>query len=276
MGKRARRVFFKRAARHMLFSDWIIQILAFLIVGAVYVGVFHFGNSLGGLVYYISDNTKLYGIFASVYATLSTALFIPLLSGLVNFEINAIENGKGNLSDIFDVFSSVEMLQRAYKLFLYVLLRTVILLLPGALVLVFAETGYYDGFFLYEFSLFGYDVYYFLLKAAALVLLYLGFVRLARYFVGIYVCIFRKDLGIRESFFVADVCMGTQKGEVSSLAISFLPLCTVSLFTAGFLPVLYTMPYMLISFVMYSKYIYDKEMHTKNAQIMTYAPKECE
>ena len=260
----------------MLFSDWIVQILAFLIVGAVYVGVFHFGNSLGGLVYGISDNIKLYSLFASVYATLSLALFIPLLTGLVNFEIRAVENGNGKLCDIFDVFSSTEMLQRAYKLFLFVLVKAVVLLLPGAVVLIFAETGYYDGVFGYTLSLFGYDVFYFVLKALSLILLYLGFVRLARCFVGICVCVLRKDLGIRQCFFVADVCMGTQKGEVSALAMSFLPLCLVSLFTAGFLPVLYTMPYMLISFVMYSKYIYDKEMHTKNAQTMMYAPKECE
>ncbi len=260
----------------MLFSDWVIQILAFLITGAVYVGVFHFGANLGSLILSVADNEKAYRLFVSVFLVLAGALFAVLVVGLVNFEVNAVKNGKGNIADIFEPFSSSSELSRAYGVFFHVLVRVLVFLLPGLLVLAFTEYYYYDGFFWYSFSVFGYDAVYFLLKAVSLLLFYMGFVRTASMFPGIYITYLRKDLDVSDCFFIAKVCMGKEKNEMAHLALSFLPLAVLSLFTVGLLPVMYTLPYVTISFVMYSKYIYDKEMYTKNTAVLMYSDKESE
>jgi len=269
MNKMTRRSFFKRAARKLLFSDWTVQVLAFLIAGAFFVGINQIGVCFETLVVSLTGRTEPVYFFSSLYTVLSLALTIPVLYGLVKFEINAID-GKGDIADMFSVFSSLGKLGRVYKLFFHAASRTVVCYLPFIAAWTFLNLIYYEGIFGIVLTVYSVDLFRLLLSALVGLMLYLGLLLSAKYFVGIYLCVLREDTPIKECFLVAANCNFMSKGELTGTLISFLPLCLLSLLTAGLLFILYTIPYMLITMVMVSKYIVDVEMYKKSTSALMY------
>lgn len=250
----------------MLFSDWTSQIFAFIVVGAFFVGINHFGTSVGIVINELTQNLTLAGIVIYLFTFISFAFVIPMLYGLVSFEINALSNEKGKLSEIFCAFSSSESLLRSYSLFFNVFFRCILCFLPAVLIYCFRVFVYEDGMF-FSFSLGGIDVVYFLLNTLFVVALYLGIVMSAGTFVGIYITVRREDKPVEDCFFLATKSIRGNRFEMTKIAISFFPLFVLSLFSIGFLFVMYTIPYMIITLVMFSKYLYDKYNLALNAQI---------
>lgn len=269
MKNMSRRRFFKRAARRMLFSDWVCQILAFVVVGAFFIGVNHFGTSVGLIVCELTQNIYLTGFVIYFFAFVALAMVIPLLYGLVSFEINAVSNEKGVLSDLFCAFSSGESILRSYSLFFNVIFRCIFLYLPAIATYCFRTFVYEKGMF-FSFSVGGIDVVYFLLNTLLVITLYLGFVLSIGVVAGIYITVKIEDKRVEDCFFLAKIVLYKNRFELAKIAISFLPLFVLSLFSIGFLFVMYTVPYMMITFVMYSKYLYEKytlAQNTKNLYV---------
>ena len=264
-----RRNFFKKAARRKLFSDWLSQILAFVITGACFVGINQFGTSLSLMIYNITENKVVSDVFISAYLVFSLAFFVPLVYGLFCFEIKAIE-GKSDLSELFCAFSGIDSLNRAYFLFFYTAVKMFFAYLPALVVWVFLTFYYHNGAFGFVLEAYGVDIVRIVLSVMLVVFFYFGFFVTSKFFTAIYVSIVRRDLPLRESFFVANNCVHIARGEIFSLALSFLPLFVVSIFTVGFLFVMYTLPYMLLTFVMFSKYLYDVEMSDKTTSHLMY------
>ena len=144
MTKYSRRKFFKKAARELLFSQWIMQVLAFLIVGGCCIGIDQFGVSVAQLVFYLFDNLRLAELFNVVYFVISVAVSIPLFYGLLYFEIGAV-SGKANLADLFVAFSDISLLNRSYILFFYTFLKCLIFYLPALVLFLFLDWYYYNG-----------------------------------------------------------------------------------------------------------------------------------
>ena len=257
MKNMSRRRFFKRAARNMLFSDWVCQIFAFIVVGAFFIGVNHFGTSAALIVGELTQNIYLTGFVVCFFAFVALAMVIPLLYGLVCFEINAVSNQKGVLSDLFCAFSSGEKLMRSYSMFFGVFFRCVLWYLPAIAVYCFRTFVYEKGMLL-SLSLGGIDVVYFLLNTLLVITLYLGFTLSIGVIVGIYLTVKMEDKRVEECFFLAKIVLYKNRFELSKLALSFLPIFVLSLFSIGFLFVMYTAPYMMIAFVMFSKYLHEK------------------
>lgn len=257
MKNMSRRRFFKRAARRMLFSDWVCQIFAFIVVGAFFVGVNHFGTSVGIVMNELTQNELLASFVIYFFTFLSLALVIPMLYGVISFEINAISNEKSVLSDIFCAFSSSESIVRSYSLFFNVFFRCILGFLPAVAVYSFKLFVYEEGMLL-TFFIGNVDAVSFVINTLFVIALYLGIVMSSGLFVGIYITVMRGDLPVEDCLFAAKKCLRGNRFEFAKTVISFLPIFVVSLFSMGFLFVMYTIPYMIITFVMFAKYLYEK------------------
>lgn len=253
--KLSKRRFFKRASRRLLFSEWLMQVFVFITVGAIFYGIFQFGAALGFAVHEITANEKLSVLLISVFIVFAIAILVPLLYGLFAFEINAVSPKKCNASDVFCAFSSGEKLYRAYDLFFGLVFRYAFYFLPAILLHFYNILVYPNTDFVVYYG--GVDVVLFLLRTLFVVLLFLGIMLSTKGFAAIYICI-KTDKSAAESFYLAKKCMKNNGLEAVKLALSFFPLFVISLFTVGFLFLLYTIPYMFITFVMYSKYLYEK------------------
>lgn len=271
MPPRKRRVLIKKEARKTLYNDWVMRILAFVITGACSIGIMQFGVSLSLVLEGITQNVKLSLLFYLVYILLSIVLVVPLFYGLVYaFVFSDTQNGKIKLGDLFYAFSEVDILMRSYRLFLYTLIKLLVCFLPALLLNFFVETYYYQGLLFVESTLYGFDLVYFALKSIVMVFAFFGFVLSVKNILGIYVSVKREDKQISECFFVSRILCDGAKGELAMCAVSFFPLMLLSLFTFGFLFVMYTLPYMLITFIIYSKYLYDNEMITLKTKNILY------
>ncbi len=268
MKNMSRRRFFKRAARRMLFSDWTRQIVAFLVVFAFFIGVNYFGISASGVLYEIMENAAVSTFVISFLLFASFAFAIPLFYGLLGFEINAISGKKTELSSIFSAFSDFDIVMRSYVLFFRMLFQCIFGFLPAIALFCF-KNYFYEGGMLGELTFAGIDVILFLINTLLILLLYLGIVLSANLFVGVYISIKREDMQVEECFYEAKKCIKGSRAELAKTALSFLPLFVVSLFTIGFLFVMYTIPYMVITLLMFSKYLYDKKNYLFNAERAT-------
>ncbi len=268
-----RRSFFKQKARSLLFSNWLTQIFAFFVVFVCGYGIQRFGTGAAVLLESITSLTGLSNLLFLVFQILSVCAVIPLVYGLVYFECCFLE-GNCSLANIFAAFGSLSMFERAYKLFFYVLFKLLLPFLPFLILVVYTNNFYYEGIYGAQITMFEIDMVFFMLRSLEIVLFYLAFVFGAKNFLGIYISVLRSDRPLKECFFVASVCINKSKSEFALLALSFLPICVLSLFTVGFLFLMYTFPYMLVTFVMYSKYLYEKEMTVKNSLDIIYRENE--
>ena len=266
MKNMSRRRFFKKSARRLLYSDWVNQILAFVIVGAFVVGFNYFGTSVSLVIENLTHNIPLAGAFMCAFAFLSVVFVIPMLYGLVLFEIKAVRGEKNMISDVFSAFSDSELLLRSYNVFFRVFIISVLCFLPSFAVYFFGEFIYGEFVGALNFSIGGVDVASFSLNTLFVLLLYLGISLSCANFVGLYISVDRCDLTVAECFYTAKLCIYRSRGELGKTALSFFPLFVVSLFTMGFLFVMYTIPYMFITFVMFSKYLYDKNNFLMNSE----------
>lgn len=249
----------------MLFSEWLTQILAFMIVGSCFMAINNFGTSAAFIVKELTDNLLFLEIILFFYIFFSTLFTVPLIYGLVQFEINAISGEKGRLTDIFTAFSDFKSVIRSYSLFLQCFGRLLLCFAPAIASVVFKEYVF-DDMFLGKYIFCTVDVAAFLSNTLFIVLLYLGLVLFSGCFVGIYLTVKRRDISVDECFHKARLYLRGNRPEVSKIALSFLPLFVVSLFSIGFLFVLYTLPYMIITLLMTAKYICDKHDYRPEAQ----------
>ena len=266
--------YIKRCSRQLLFSDWINQILAFSVVFGMYYAFLQFGSAVSILAERMTANEAVSSMMFVLYLTLSFAFMIPLIYGLLQFEVNSLENDKSDLKDLFTAFSSPQLLERAYKLFGYTAIRAVFAFLPAMVLMFFSENVYYAGYFGEGVSFENVDLVFFAIQTLTVILLFFGVIYSFKPFAGIYVSLVRSEDSIKECFYVGAVCTGIRTGWMCRLVFSFLPLCVLSLFTAGFLFIIYTLPYMLISVTVLSKYFYQNEMLSRNAVDRLYKSEE--
>ena len=242
----------------MLFSDWTRQVLAFVAVFAFFVGTNHFGMSFGSILFEITENETVAAFAMSFLMFASFAFGIPVFYGLVGFEISSVSGKNAKLSDLFSAFSDFDKVIRSYTIFFRLLFKGVLCFLP-AIALLFFKSFFYENLVQGNWHMFGIDIVLFCINTVLVLLVYFGIVMSAGSFVGIYISVKREDKQVDECFYEAKKCIKGSESELAKTALSFLPLFAVSLFTMGFLFVLYTVPYMVITLIMFSKYLYDKK-----------------
>ncbi len=266
----SRRKFFKKSAKKILYGDWINQILAFLIVGACFIGITNFGSNLALLIHSLTDSMALYGLVSSVFALMSFFFVLPLVFGLVCFEIKAVENGRSDLKDIFFAFNGIDSFFDCFQMCISLVFRAVLCFAPAIALWCFTELVYTEGMFVFSYAFMGIDVVAFALRSMLVVFVYIGFLFFAKCIPALFVSVAKPHLSPRQAFLTAKVCMFDSPNELLLLLLSFVPLFVISLFSFGFLFVVYTFPYLLITLVLYSKYIYEKEQYIKKASAIIY------
>ena len=248
-----------------------MRILAFVITGGICIGIMQFGISLSLVLEGVTHNIKFSLLVYFLYILLSLCVVVPICYGLVYSYISSAEqNSKINLADLFYAFSDSNLLMRSYRLFLYALIRLCVCFLPAILLEFFCENYYYSGIFGFESVLYEFDVVYFVIESLVVVFSLIAFVLSTKTILGVYVSIKREDKQIGECFFVARILCDGSKGELALCALSFVPLMVISFFTFGFLFVMYSMPYMLITFVIYCEFLYNNEMTTLKTKNILY------
>lgn len=264
------RRFFKQQARKILYNDWICQILAFLIVGAIVAGVNTFGTSVYCVIAMLTPYLQTSELFVWVYTTLSFVVLLPLFMGLVYFEKETLENGKGRITDIFHYFSDFDEITRAYSISLSTLFYVFLCFFPCIVLGLLKFYFYYEGIFGFTITYGNIDLVGTALRTLIVLLLYLGIVLSSRYIVLLFISTVRCELSFSELKMLSKVCIFGERVKITNIALSFFPLFVLSLFTMGFLFIVYSMPYMFITFVSFSKYLYEKEMFLKNTGRVLY------
>ena len=264
------RRFFKHTARKILLSEWLPQIIAFLVVGAIYVGVNQFGGCLSSVIILVTGNESLSRVFAVVYFVFSFLLLVPLFYGVVKYEAGAVDNEKPRLSDLFFAFSSMENANRAYGMFLSVALKILLRFLPAIALWIFDSLFYYDGMFSRSLSFGNVDVINFVLKSVFLVFLYMGTVLSSKYYFAVYLSVMRPEFEPKDCFLLSKVCTHSMSHELAKITLGFIPIFVISLFSMGLLFILYTLPYVFLTYTVVCKYIYEKEMYTQQIQSLLY------
>ena len=275
-GGEQRKHFFKAQSRKLLFSDWLTQVFAFLIVGSIYVGIVQFGASVSLLMESLTGNVYVPVLIYYIFLVVDFFLLFPLAAGIMYFEKSAIERGKGNIPDLFYFYQSSDELIRSCKVVLFALMKSFVFFLPSTLIDHYLKNIYDGSFFGYKNSVSGIDTVYLSLNVLMFVLAAAGFVLSSKNIMGMYVCIERENTSVRDCFFVAKLCVLGSQREMAKLVFSFVPLFALSLFTLGFLFVMYTIPYVAITLTMFSKYLYEKEMCQKNIKYVLYSQEKNE
>ncbi len=253
-----RRRFFKSNAKNILYSSWINQIFVFFVLFAYLSGINSMKNAVSSLAYQITDSFAIPYVLMVLYMSLSLLLIFPLLYGVIKFEICCIEKKNVSVSVMFDTFSSVELLLRSYSVFLSFLLRVLPLyVLPFALGL-YIDGGYYKLLLQNSYFVGNVDVVYFLLNLVMFLLYLVSFVLTGKRFVGLYISVKREDLPVARCFQMGNLCSHSFSGEITMLNFTFVPLVVISMFSLGVLFVIYTLPYILLTFTGMSDFLYER------------------
>ena len=264
------RKLFKADARKILYKDWLVHIFVHMIVLVCFTGIVSLGTQLTLLSYSFGLDEFRSSLFLAFYDVAALFMTVPLCYGVLYFEMQYSDGKKPKPLDVFDGFSSVKKLLFSYELFFSLLFRVLPCFVPAVAMYVYMQYFYVEGTFVPLVDIAGVDEIFFLQSVAFVILVFLGFALSVKYFVGVYVAIKRQDMPIREAFYTGSVCCHNCNMSIAGFFLSFGPLFVVSLFTAGILFVLYTIPYFVISFMNMAKYLYDKEMTEENIKNIIY------
>lgn len=245
----------KKQSRNILFSDWTSHILLFVILLVICTGIATLGSSLTYLALEIGGNYILSNALICFYSVLSFAFVLPLVYGCLVFEIKAAEGQKPKIYEMFCAFSSSDELLYSYKISLLFFMNVILKFSPAIALGIFINSPWYSSDFLNSYiGIPGIDVSYLIFNILHVLLVFLGLVWSSKNFVGL-VCDICYEGETFENFSYAKVKSIKNGYKLTSLCISFIPLFVLSLFSAGILFVLYTLPYFLLSMCILSKEI---------------------
>ena len=209
-------------------------------------------------------------LFLKFYNLACIVLTAPLVYGLMYFEMLCSEGQRPSASVCFCAFSSGENLLQSLELFIHLFIRIVPCFLPAILTRVYMTFFYDSNANILPFDIKGFDEVYFLLSTLFIACIFIGLVLCSRFFVGVYVSLKRPEITKREAFYIGSICCHNSNVSIVSLFLSFVPLLVISFFSVGILLVIYTIPYMLLTFMNMAKYLYDKEMTEENIKNIIY------
>ena len=262
-----RRKYFKHCARKTLLSDWVNQICAFFITGVCMAGISYLGYAIQDLLFNIGVESEGIYLFPALYMILSWFVIVPLMLGVFNFECRVVAGEEASVRDVFYAFSCERELSRAYKIFIGFILKSLPGFIPSIILWFFIYHLYPYGH-LRPFIVFETDIVYLALNAIFVLAVFIGIVYASKNLVGVYYAVKSDNEDVSACFIMGSVASHSSRFEITVLALSFLPLFAVSFFTFGFLFIVYTLPYFVLSFVYMSDYLYNKTCADKQAQEM--------
>jgi len=236
-----RRRYFKREARYIIFSggNWYKLVFASIFMMMTMVSVKYICGSFFS-VFNGGQNAESY--FTDI---LYLAVIVPLLYGFYAYNITLTDNETPRFGVMFDVFGSLVLLVRAYKVFFTYLWRYFIWLavIYGALKAI----DIYAGTVLIST----------LSLAAAAVFIIIGLVFLQRYYLTLYVAIYNNNMTVHEAVKHSVSLMKGYKFDTLMFQFEFALWFIISYLTLGIAAVVYVIPYYVLANLQFSKFIFN-------------------
>ncbi len=231
-------------ARTVLFNSYAVLLFATIFYIALLVGFIYIGNSFGSLLYGISsdDTVTLVSITFMIIAVIVT---VPLNYGYVSIIIKVCAGDKASVSELFTFYSDRASVISAYASFLRLIPGILVfgiapaVLLPSGFVLI-------DLFMDYAYPLYGGVLIEAVTKLSHM-LLTAFIIFICLYFSGKVIASFLVDCIPGSSLRVARI----DKWGFMKLRLTMLPLIALSVLSFGILFVVYTIPFMLICYVLF-------------------------
>lgn len=262
-----RRRFFKKNAKKLIYADWLSQIFVFAVLFVSFAGLNSIYSGIVTLCLDITKNSLVSFLLSVLYVFLTFVFMIPLLYGTIHFEILAFEEKKPMVSNVFDAFSGTSILVRTYKTFLSFLIRVIPEFLVVFLLSKFIGSDIYYELFRMDFMVGNIDVVYLSFNVVLLVFVFLAFAFSGKHLVGLFFAVKNEDMPVGQCFKMArNACFGFTT-ELFLMMFSFVPLIVVSLFTMGVGFIIYTIPYLLLTFAGMSKFLYMKKISLDDERI---------
>jgi len=224
-----RRRFFKREARRVIFSgsNWYKLVFASLFMSLTAVSVSYISDSFFAVM---PANS-----YAASYLTdiLYLAVIVPLIYGFYAYCGELMTGTTPRFGVIFDVYGSVAMLARVYKIFFVYLWRYFIWL-----AMIYA--GLFAG---------GYFI------IAAAVIFIGGGIFLQRYYLVPYIAL--HNMTVHEAVKCSVKLMKGYKFDILMFRFSFAVWFVISFLTLGVTAVMFVIPYYMLANLEFSKFIYN-------------------
>lgn len=245
----------RKQARSRLYADLPTYIAAPFCVAVCVLGVLFAGSavlSLADMYLYLDNVTYLLFELLILLVTVITA--VPLLYGLcVLFQRSA--SGKSvRLTDLFYAFGSFSLFARSFCLF-WAMLWRFLLCFAVSLFFLWEAEAYRGGYNLVTWTpIFWHDIDLTALALCSLCYLSAIFMltQYASYFVSVRLAVLHEDQSVSKCFAAGHFCVRCSGGkkDFGDLSVSFWLLLLLSVLSCGILFVIYTLPYMLLSFFM--------------------------
>ncbi len=255
---------FKKMSYGLLSKDRILHVGTIIAFGACFTALALLPGTVLPLLYQRISDVSIYllDIFFFIFRIL---ICIPLIYGLCVFEYNAVSGEKHSVKDLFYAYSSVQRYNRSLLL-VYSLFWRFLLVFAPAIIFFYHFKLYSSGIYLYfkPVGLFGLDFTYSFLCSVFVFFCIIGFAIYSRYFTAIYLTVEYEDMYVSKCFLIAPVYNHGFKKKLFLTALSFLPGIILSIFTAGILLILHTLPMILLTFFNISKNLCDTQIKIEN------------
>lgn len=231
-------------ARAVLFNSYSVILFATLFHIALLIGFVYIGNCFGALLYGISSDATA-TLVSITFMIIAAIITVPLNYGYASIIIKICAGDKASLSELFSFYSNKASIISAYASFLRLIPGLVLwigiptLLLPSGFMLI-------DKFIDYAYPLYGGFLIEAVTKLSHMVLTAFVII-LCFYFSGKTIASFLVDCIPNSDLRVARI----DKWGLMKLRFTMLPLIVLSVLSFGILFVVYTIPFILICYVLF-------------------------
>lgn len=243
-----RRRYFKREARHAIFrgGNWYKLTFASIFMMLTAVSIKYICGSFFDIV---NISTNLTAEYAISYMTdiVYLTVIVPLIFGFYVY-CNRLSNDKlPRFGEIFDVYGSISLLIKSYKVFYSYLWRYCVYfaVIYAALKLI---SSYTLSILIFVLSL-----------IVTVVFTVFGTIFLQRYYLTPYVLLYNENLTVHECVKLSVGLMKGYKIDVLMFQFGFIIWFIVSYFTLGLTSVLFTIPYYILANLEFSKFIFGED-----------------
>gem|GEM_PF-3361149 len=236
-----RRRYFKREARHIIFSgsNWYKLVFASMFMLVIMVSVNYICGSFLD-VFNVDKNIEAY-LTDIIYL----AVIVPFIYGFCLYNIKLADNESPRFGVIFDVYGSMSLLARTYKVFFTYIWR------------------YFIWFAIIYGALIAAEYYFIPAVIAAVALIICGAIFLQRYYLTLYVALRNDDITVREAVKCGTSRMKGYKFDTLMFQFTFTAWFIVSFFTLGITAVLYVIPYYVLANLEFAEFIFNTNSQTQ-------------
>lgn len=243
-----RRRHFKREARHIIFrgGNWYKLTFASIFMMLTAVSIKYICGSFFGIVNISANPIAGYAVSYLTDIVYLTVI-VPLIFGFYSYCNRLSDDTPSRFGEIFDVFGSVSLLIKSYKVFYSYLWRYFVYF---AVIYTALQTisNYHLSNLIFAVSL-----------TVTAVFTIFGAIFLQRYYLTPYVLLRNENSTVHECVKLSARLMKGYKIDVLMFQFGFIIWLIVSYLTLGLTAILFTIPYYILANLEFSKFIFGED-----------------